>query len=72
MLRKIKLVPTPVLKVHKYIVLIFRDKKVGSTQNIKYCLNLKEVDAVLKSAIKGDVIEVYSAKHSLKQAYFKE
>lgn len=58
----------PTLHVHRYIVQCIKDGKT----TLKYCLNLKEVQAIKNKVCKGTVIEVFKAQHNFHQAFYKE
>jgi hypothetical protein len=64
-LKRIAYKKEPILKVHRYIVTVGKHSRSDGAWRTKfhYCVNLKEVQAVAKSAPSGAVVEVHRARH---------
>ena len=59
----------PVLKVHRYIAVIISVGAAKTNWDYRYLVNLKEVNALKKKLLKGQVLEVYRASHNFIAAY---
>ena len=57
----------PTLHVHRYIVVLIKD----GNKKYKYCVNLKEVQALKNDTSAGYVIEVFKAQHNFVAAFYK-
>lgn len=57
----------PKLHVHRYVVVIYKNKKA----TYRYAMNLKDVKEYRDQAPKGSVIEVYKAIHEFKEVWVK-
>ena len=70
-MKRINYKTPPKLRVHKYVVQTIRVTSKSTDKYYMYCRDMSEVRAHLRIALPGDIIEVYYAKHELKEAWEK-
>lgn len=66
---KLKPKKIPKLKIHNYVVRFITDNEKSYDETYFYCRTYKEAMTARKKAKPGDIIEIFKAEHSFKEAW---
>jgi len=69
MLKKVAYSKEPILKVHRYVVVVGTESSGFWKAVHHYAMNLKEAREIANKAPKTAIVELYRARHDFIQAY---